>query len=183
MARVFISYASEDPRPTRELASALEDIGIDVWWDTSLLPASTFSKQIDAQLDAADAVIVIWSPKAKQSDWVVAEAEHARRQGKLINCRTNRISPEDLPKPFNAIHCVEWTDFDAILRALEQLGVVEIDREPVAPNVEHQHSPEGWQIPGWVQSAVIFVVCGAVGILIADIGFYLVTGRGGGFFF
>jgi TIR domain len=74
--RVFISYSKSDPEPTRELADFLTARGYSVWWDTNLTAGEIFRKTIDREINAADAVIVIWTPHSVTSDWVVAEADH-----------------------------------------------------------------------------------------------------------
>jgi TIR domain len=123
-ADVFISYSKARPRVTKQLSAFLESEGFSVWWDTELKPNQVFSREIDARLNAAKAVIIIWTPHSIESDWVRAEAEHARRQHKLINTRTPNVKPEDIPKPFNQTHVVEVGDRAAIVAALEELGVV-----------------------------------------------------------
>jgi hypothetical protein len=50
---------------------------------------------------------------------VLSEADHAMRQGKLVNAHHSDILPEHLPKPFGQIHAVPLTDTDRILRAIK----------------------------------------------------------------
>ena len=59
MADVFISYSRARSVEAAELAAELADLGYDVWWDPSLLPTGSFGAEIDRQLDAAKAVIVV----------------------------------------------------------------------------------------------------------------------------
>ena len=59
MADIFISYSKARGAEAAELAKELADLGYDVWWDTSLLPTGSYGAEIDRQLDAAKAVIVI----------------------------------------------------------------------------------------------------------------------------
>jgi TIR domain len=97
--RVFISYSKQRPQPTRDLASFLEEEGFTVWWDTDLTAGEVFREVIDRELDAADAVIVIWTLQSVTSKWVIAEAEHADRDCKLIPVRTSDVEPGRIPKP------------------------------------------------------------------------------------
>src|SRR5262245_31553271 len=94
MADAFTSYSKARAAEARALAGELGYLGYDVWWDTSLLPVGSFGAEIDRQLDAAKAVIVIWSPESIRSKWVYAEAEHADRpeHDKLVNARTADVN-------------------------------------------------------------------------------------------
>jgi hypothetical protein len=124
MADIFISYSKARSVEAAELASELADLGYDVWWDTSLLPTGSFGAEIDRQLDAANAVIVIWSPESLRSKWVRSEASHGDRQDKLIN--THTADPgvvASIPKPLDLIHSVGVENIRVIVGALDRLSV------------------------------------------------------------
>ena len=84
MAHLFISYARADQPVIEKLAAALEASGHSVWWDRHIRGGASFAKDIEAQLQKADAVIVAWSRAANLSDWVKDEAVYARDKGVLI---------------------------------------------------------------------------------------------------
>ncbi|UPK28427.1 toll/interleukin-1 receptor domain-containing protein [Bradyrhizobium sp. 195] len=119
MADVFISYSKAERKLTEDLAKILVGAGLSVWWDTELLPIQRFRAEIDAQLNNCSAAVIIWSATSANSDWVLSEADHAIRQGKLVNAHHSDILPEHLPKPFGQIHAVPLTDTDRILRAIK----------------------------------------------------------------
>ena len=121
-ARVFISYSKQSPEPTRDLASFLAAEGFSVWWDTDLYTGQDFSKEIQDQLDAAAAVIVIWTPASIDSRWVRAEATYADGQGKLIPVYADGVTPARVPPPFNTIHSDSIDNRAAILRAIGRLA-------------------------------------------------------------
>jgi hypothetical protein len=121
MADVFISYAAQQRALTEGVARAVEDSGYSVWWDTDLLANQSFRNEIDKQLDASRAVIIIWTPQSVGSQWVLAEADHAWRQGKLINTHTADLPPHAIPKPFNQIHAVAVTDAAAVMAAVQNV--------------------------------------------------------------
>ena len=92
MADVFISYSKPHVELTRDLASDLEAKGLTVWWDTDLLAGESFRQRIIQELHDCKAAIVIWTPQSVSSDYVISEAERARKAGKLIQVRTEPIS-------------------------------------------------------------------------------------------
>jgi hypothetical protein len=145
MADVFISYATARRSLTKDLAADIERAGFSVWWDTSLLPNQTFRREIDIQLDACKAAIIIWTPESIDSDWVTAEADHARAQGKLINTRTPDLQAIRIPKPFNQTHAVAINERAAILAAIESL-VDGVDLPPRTAQVanEPRRKPRSW---------------------------------------
>ena len=88
------------------------------WWDTSLRPGENFRNEIDDQLNACKAAVIIWTPEAVKSDWVIAEADHARQQKKLVNTHVPEIKPHQIPKPFNQSHSVEVANRAVIIDAI-----------------------------------------------------------------
>jgi hypothetical protein len=124
MADVFISYAKARPADAVELAGELRKLGYNVWWDTRLLPTGSFATVIDRELDAAKAVVVIWSPQSVRSGWVRSEAAHANRLEKLVNTHVALDHPESqIPKPFGETLSVAAGEIRTIVAALDDLGV------------------------------------------------------------
>lgn len=76
-AHVFISYAPGDRLYVDRLAQRLSGAGFGVWYDRSAEPGRTFTDKIRAALDASDAVIVVLSPEAVASKWVLREISYA----------------------------------------------------------------------------------------------------------
>ena len=62
----FLSYSHADQDRVRVLASALEQAGIDVWWDTLIEGGAVFAKSVEVALARCDAVIVAWHVKPGQ---------------------------------------------------------------------------------------------------------------------
>jgi adenylate cyclase len=103
LADVFISYAHSTGRQARAAAAALKAAGHSVWLDDDLPAHRAFSPQIEAQLTAAKAVLVLWSADAAASDWVLSEANRAREDRKLVQLS---LDGARLPMPFDQIQCV-----------------------------------------------------------------------------
>ena len=106
MADVFISYARSDKARVAPLVAAIEAKGWTVWWDPEIAPGQEFDRQIARELEAAAAVVVVWSPKSVESRWVRGEAREGADRGILVPVRfENAILPIDV----RAIHT---TDLD-----------------------------------------------------------------------
>ena len=106
MADVFVSYARSDKARVAPLVAAIEAKGWSVWWDPEITPGQEFDDQIDAQIDAARAVLVVWSPVSVASRWVRGEAREAAERGILVPVRFEQAR---LPMDVRAIHT---TDLD-----------------------------------------------------------------------
>ena len=127
MADVFNSYSKSYVQITRDLAADLEAKGLTVWWDTDLLAGESFRQRIIQELQACKAVIVIWTPQSVISDYVISEAERARKASKLIQVRTEEVQPGELPPPFDTGHASLIDDRKAIYGALAKLGILRIE--------------------------------------------------------
>jgi hypothetical protein len=112
MARVFISYASQDRTFVARLAQALESEDHSIWYDRDIRAGQRFSDEIARELDAAQVVVVVWSAHAAQSTWVRDEAGRANSQRKLLPVT---LTKDATPLGFGATHAVSFEDFDGRL--------------------------------------------------------------------
>jgi adenylate cyclase len=124
MADVFVSYARSDKARVAPLVAAIEAQGWSVWWDPAIDAGQQFDDQIEAELKAAKAVLVVWTPTSATSRWVRGEAREAADRGTLVPVRFDGAS---LPMDVRAIHTTEldgWDEdtaspqFQSLLRAL-----------------------------------------------------------------
>jgi hypothetical protein len=115
MSDVFISYKSRMRPRVRELAQALEALGLTVWFDEELEAGRSFAAVINAELERAKCVIVCWTPDAfapadgSEVSWVEAEASIAREQKKIVPIMLERVP---LKAPWNMFHTermMDWT--------------------------------------------------------------------------
>ena len=123
MADIFISYSSQYRDLTCELATAIEGhFGAgSVWWDQAGLRAGDrFSPEITRALDAAKAVVVVWTQGAVTSDWVYAEAVRAANQRKIVTVHADDLDLTLIPLPFNVFHTCRIGDMRAVLGAIEK---------------------------------------------------------------
>lgn len=101
MADVFISYKREERTDVEAVARALRALMLDVWFDASLDPGSSFDEEINREVRTARCVLVMWSPGAIASDWVRAEASIGKARDVLVSAF---LRPCELYPPFNLIH-------------------------------------------------------------------------------
>jgi hypothetical protein len=104
MAKVFISYASPDRDLAQSLAEKLVGAGHSVWWDHGLASGDNFRKRILQELAQADKVVVIWTKRSIESEWVVSEASRAAALNKLVPLKEPDIDLHDIPPPFDTYH-------------------------------------------------------------------------------
>lgn len=130
MAEVFISYKRERRRAAAHLERIVRAHGFTVWYDhmagAELQVGSAYRKQIERELRAADAVLVLWCALSRESDWVEDEARLAKQLGTYIPVRLAHVDP---PLGLGADHFVDLTGWDGapgshllypLFRAIEQ---------------------------------------------------------------
>jgi adenylate cyclase len=124
MADVFVSYSRSDRTRVAPLVAAIKAKGWSVWWDPSIAAGQQFDDQIEAELLAASAVLVVWTPTSVVSRWVRGEARDAADRDILVPARFDNAR---LPIDARAIQTTdldEWGEdpasapFQDLLRSL-----------------------------------------------------------------
>jgi hypothetical protein len=127
-ADVVVSYSRRDSPVAEPLIRYLRGEGINVWWDRELYSGEDLHDAIVAALDAAKAVIVIWSDAAAASHWVRDEARRAVRKSKLITAHVPGFDLDKIPLGFGERRCDNVEDRAQIVRALGRFGIQPQDR-------------------------------------------------------
>jgi len=109
MTDIFISYKREDQKVAKTLAEALEAEGRSVWWDPKLQAGEHFDTVIEKALQEARCVVVLWSARSIQSQYVKDEASYALKLGKLVPAA---IEPAEPPFRFQGLHTVDLSGWD-----------------------------------------------------------------------
>jgi len=128
-ADVVVSYSRKDSAVAEPLIADLRARGINVWWDRELYSGEDLHDAIAAALEAAKAVIVIWSDAAATSMWVRDEARRAARKSKLITTHVAGFDLEKIPLGFGERHCASVEDRAQLIRALGRFNV-----QPLGPS-------------------------------------------------
>ncbi|MEQ1863083.1 MAG: toll/interleukin-1 receptor domain-containing protein [Micropepsaceae bacterium] len=127
MADVFISYISERRAAAEHLAEILADYGYSVWWDYALVSGKDFGAQIERELRAAKAVVVLWCGLSRESEWVKEEATLAKRLDKIVPAIIENV---ELPLGFTMTQTLDlatWNgapqseDLERLLRDIARL--------------------------------------------------------------
>jgi hypothetical protein len=124
MADIFVSYAREDFEAAEQLAVAMEERGWSVFWDRRIPAGRRFADVIEQQLALARCVIALWSKASNESDWVLDEAEYARKRNILTPARIEEVEPPWGFRRINAADLIGWkgdTQHAGFQRLLEDI--------------------------------------------------------------
>ncbi len=183
MGAIFLSYAREDHGCAAALAKVLDGAGHQVWWDRRIESGLEFAAEIEAALDAADVVLVLWSHNSIKSRWVRDEAAIGGDSGRLVPALIDVGQPPIGFRQFQAFDLSGWKGakrdkrtaelLDEIERRLERKGGV---TPAVPPARKAGTARHGWQVAGqgWAIAAVLAVVAIAGAIFL-----YLSASDGG----
>ena len=143
MSDIFICYSKADREIARQLAERLRAEGWSLFMDVQTHVGRRWHKEIEKELHAARAVVVLWSGTSRESDFVLEEAEYGKRKEILFPAFIERV---DFPYGFGRIQTADligWAG-DADHRGLA--GLLESLKE-------HLNSREGAPEPGDVPHA------------------------------
>ncbi len=116
MSDVFISYKKEDFEQAEKIASKLRDEGFSVWWDDNITPRDDWDAEIERELGAASAVVVLWTERSVKSDWVRREAHYALERHKLVPVM---LEPCAVPLAFTLLQVVTLAGWQSVGRERE----------------------------------------------------------------
>lgn len=109
MADIFLSYTEKDREQARRLAAMLETVGWSVWWDRRIPAGDTWRNVLEKALASMRCMIVLWSSRSIESEWVYEEVTEGRRLGKLVPVLIEAVRP---PAGFREIQAADLTNWD-----------------------------------------------------------------------
>lgn len=165
MSDIFVSYKAEDRRRVEPLVQALQADGFTVWWDTQIAAGAEWREDIQAQLDAAHCVLVVWSRRSvgRAGRFVREEASRSQRLGTYLPVRIDRVEP---PLGFGEIHAIalqgwkgnkEDTQYRALVGAIRSVIAGE------APQIAAQPATAATRRSILIGGGATAAVIGAVG--------------------
>ena len=137
---VFLSYAHDDRVQAQRLAAALADRGYTVWWDGLIEGGAQFARSIRDALEAADAVIVLWSKASIESDWVCDEAAQGRERRRLVPLSLDGSRPPLGFRQYQTIDLASW-------RGRPNAPQIEAIDRAVAAAIGHRPAPRPVALP------------------------------------
>ena len=95
MVDVFVSYKAEDRKRVAPLVEALQADGLSVWWDAHIGGGADWRESIQANLDRAKCVVVVWSRRSvgPNGRFVRDEATRAQRSSTYLPVRIDKVEP------------------------------------------------------------------------------------------
>lgn len=110
MADVFISYKAEDRPRVAPLVAALASEGLSVWWDAHISGGEEWRETIQAELEAARCVVVVWSSRSvgPEGRFVRDEATRAERRGVYLPVRIDPVEPPLGFGETQALNLIGW---------------------------------------------------------------------------
>lgn len=109
MTDIFLSYNEKDREQARRLAALLEAVGWSVWWDRRIPAGETWRSVLEKALENMRCMVVLWSARSIESEWVYEEASEGRRLGKLVPVLIEAVRP---PAGFREIQAADLTNWD-----------------------------------------------------------------------
>jgi hypothetical protein len=106
MAHVMVSYKREDEPRVAVLVRALRANGLEVWWDQGLPGGEAWRENIQAALDQAGCVVVVWSLGSTGPDggFVRDEATRAKMRDILVPVAIDNVMP---PLGFGELQAID----------------------------------------------------------------------------
>lgn len=120
MSDIFICYSRTDKAIVDNLAGRLRAEGWSVFLDVQTRVGRHWHKEIEREMHAARAIVVLWSAQSRDSDFVLEEAEYGKRKDILFPAFIERV---EFPYGFGRIQTADligWTG-DLGHPGLEQL--------------------------------------------------------------
>ena len=181
MADIFISYSSEDKTRVKTIAEALEHKGWTVWWDRQIPVGQRFDTVIEHELTNAKCVIVIWTQRSVNSEWVKNEASEAAQRNILAPVLLEDVK---IPLAFRRIEAAQLTTWKGETDHPE----LEILFSAVRAIIDGRVST-GNAITGDAQNALkaktaqrkkhILLTIAGLGVLLVILGFFFFSGQPG----
>jgi len=98
---VFISHSNHDNVLAQKIARVLQEQGLEVWDERSILPGDNWAGKIAEALDKSEAMVVLLTPHAIASEWGPPRHRYAlgeeRYRKRLVPVVVGELSEETVP--------------------------------------------------------------------------------------
>lgn len=104
MSDIFLCYSRTDAAIANRLVKRLQAEGWSVFIDQNTHVGRRWHKEIERELHVARAVVVLWSAKSRDSDYVLEEAEYGKRKDILFPAFIEKV---EFPYGFGRIQTAD----------------------------------------------------------------------------
>lgn len=112
--KVFVSYASRDEELATRIVASLEDAGLDAWFKKrEILPGDNWAEKIASGLKESNAMVVLVTPSALESDavqssisYALSEKAFSKRLIPVIVGNSADFPTDQIPWIFNRLQTV-----------------------------------------------------------------------------
>lgn len=119
--KIFISYSSSDAWIASKVSEEIKKLGIEVFLDRNdIETGDDIDDRVRRNLHEADEILVLVSPGALRSHWVMMEVGAARTLGKRLVPILINVSPNELPQPINRHLARDLNQIDRYYSELRQ---------------------------------------------------------------
>src|ERR1700761_3166199 len=119
--KVFISHSSQDKWIARTLSRELETLGVTTFLDEKdISTGESIDDSIHENLQDCDEILMLLSPAALASHWVLLEIGGAKALGKLLIPILLHVGPNELPQPLAKGLARDLNDVDRYFAEVEQ---------------------------------------------------------------
>jgi len=133
MTKVFISYSHKDSEYAHKLVGELSRWGIEAWIDDRIDYGTQWPKVIEQNLDDCDAFILLMTPDAKESPWVINELAYIQNRERSEN--NKRTFPLLLDgKTWVSVAAIQYADIRGGILPPEAFFLSLGGRKPANPN-------------------------------------------------
>lgn len=105
---VFLSYARDDRAVAGSLADALRQRGWSVFWDYDIRAGDDWTQCIASEVQDAGCVVVLWSRRSVDSEWVRKEAEAGAERKRLVPVLLEAASLPGSFAALNGVSLIGW---------------------------------------------------------------------------
>ena len=120
MNDIFIGYSRSDSAIAERLVQRFRQEGWEVFIDRQTPVGRKWHKEIERELHAARAVVVLWSAASRDSDFVLEEAEYGKRKDILFPAFIERV---ECPYGFGRIQTADLMGWN---HQIEHAGLVQL---------------------------------------------------------